>query len=61
MEITRREFINLTAGAVAFTMLPNIAVGGKKMASDLVIKNVQVLKPSGEVETANIFISGDQR
>lgn len=60
MEITRREFINLTAGAVAFTMLPNFAVGGKKMQKDLVIKNVQVFKPSGAVETANIFISGDK-
>ncbi len=60
MKITRREFINLTAGAVAFTMLPNFAVGGKKMQKDLVIKNVQVFKPSGAVETANIFISGDK-
>ena len=60
MEITRREFLNLTAGALAFTMLPNVAIGGKKMANDIVIKNVQVLKPDGAVETANIFISGDK-
>ena len=60
MEITRREFIKLTAGAATLTMFPNFAVGGKKMASDLVIKNVQVLKPNGAVETANIFISGDK-
>lgn len=58
MEITRRNFINLTAGALAFTMLPNFAIGGKKM--NLVIKNVQVFKPSGEVVTSNIFISGDK-
>ena len=30
------------------------------MANEIVIKNVQVLIPSGEVETANIFISGDK-
>ncbi len=30
------------------------------MAYDLVIKNVQVLKPDGAVETANIFISGNK-
>ena len=58
MEITRREFLNLTAGAVAFAMFPNFAVGGKKMQT--VIKNVQVLKPSGEVVTSNIFIDGDK-
>ncbi len=60
MEITRREFLNLTAGAVAFTMLPHFAIGGKKMTTDLVIKNVQVLKSNGEVVTSNIFISGDK-
>lgn len=60
MEITRREFINLTAGAVAFTMLPNLALGGKKMQNEIVIKNVKVFKPNGAVETANIFISGDK-
>ncbi len=26
MEITRREFLNLTAGAVAFTMLPHLTL-----------------------------------
>lgn len=30
------------------------------MTYDLVIKNVQVLKPNGAVETANIFISGNK-
>jgi 5-methylthioadenosine/S-adenosylhomocysteine deaminase len=50
----------LTVGALAFTIFPNISFGGKKMAYDLVIKNVQVLKPNGAVETANIFISGDK-
>ena len=30
------------------------------MQKDLVIKNVKVFKPSGAVETANIFISGDK-
>lgn len=60
MEITRREFINLTAGAAALTMLPNFAFGGRKMQKDLVITDVQYLKPSGAVETANIFISDDK-
>lgn len=58
MEITRRKFISLAAGALALTMLPNVTIGGRKM--NLVIKNVQVLKPNGKVETANIFISGDK-
>lgn len=30
------------------------------MPNEIVIKNVQVLKPSGAVETANIFINGDK-
>ena len=57
MEITRREFINLTAGTIALTMLPNVAIGGKKMQNEIVVKDVKVLKPNGKVETSNIFIS----
>lgn len=58
MEITRREFLGLTAGAIAFTMLPEIGFGGSKV--DIVIKNVQMFKPNGAVETGNIHISGDK-
>ena len=57
MELTRREFIKLSAGAAAVAMFPNYAIGGVKM-SELAIKNVNYLKPSGEVEVANIFIDG---
>ena len=56
MEINRRDFLKLAA---AVAILPSTAMGGVKM-SDMVIKNVNYLKPSGEVEVANIFIDGDK-
>ena len=60
MKISRRNFIAGAAGLMAAAAFPNLAIGGKKMSANLVITNVHVLKPSGTVEVANIFITGDK-
>ena len=54
MKITRREFVRLTAGVAAISFLPNVVMGGENKMSKLVIRNVNYLKPSGEVEVGNI-------
>ena len=60
-EISRRDFVKLSAGAAAFAMLPSFAFGGdKKMSNSFVIRGVQYFQPSGEVATANIFVEGDK-
>ena len=59
MEVTRRDFLKLSAGVAAFAVFPNIVSGGNKMA-DLVIKNVNYLSSSGKVEVGNILIDGDK-
>ncbi len=61
-KISRRTFLKLSAGAAAFTMLPSYAIGGNEMFAEknFVIKNVRYFKPSGEVDTGNIFIDGDK-
>lgn len=42
-------------------MFPNLAFGGNNMEGNcFVIHNVKMLKPSGEVETTNIFVTGDK-
>ena len=37
-----------------------ITFGGVKMDNNLVIRGVKIFKPEGQVETTNIFISGDK-
>lgn len=60
-EISRRDFIKLSAGAAAFAMLPSYGFGGTKMSEkNFVIKNVQYFAPSGEVLSGNIFVEGDK-
>ena len=61
-KISRRKFLELSAGAAALAMLPNYALGGIEMSEgkNFVIKNVKYFSSSGEVETGNIFVEGDK-